>query len=66
MKHHSTQPTSSNEELNDLSYSPEKDELQGIEKYSDIFNLLEENIYKVDQKVIGKVINFAESYNSAE
>ena len=64
MKHHSTQSTSSNEDLNDLIYSPEKDELQGIEEYEDIFNFLEKNTYHVDDKIIGNVLNFAESFNS--
>jgi hypothetical protein len=66
MKHHSTQPTSSEEELKDLIYSPEEDRLKGIEKYSDIFNLLENNTFKVDDQVIGNIMNFALSFNSNE
>ncbi len=66
MKHHSTQSASSDEEIKDLIYRPEKDELQGIEKFTDIFNFLENNTYEINDKVLGEVLNFAESFNSSE
>ena len=66
MKHHSTQSTSSDEDFKDLIYSPESDELMGIEKFSDIFSFLDRNTYEVNDKVIGEVLNFADSFNSTE
>lgn len=62
MKHHSTQSTSPDEELKNLIYSPEKDELLGIENFSDVFNFLEQNTYEVDEQVIGNVLNYAQSF----
>jgi hypothetical protein len=64
MKHRSTQLSSSEEELKNLIYSPEKDELKGIERYNDIFNFLENNTIEVDDEILGKVLNFAESFHS--
>jgi hypothetical protein len=66
MKHDSTQSTSSDEEIKDLIYRPENDELQGIEKFTDIFNFLENNTYQINDRIIGEVLNFAESFNSSE
>ncbi|MFP4525272.1 MAG: hypothetical protein ACLFNL_02700 [Bacteroidales bacterium] len=63
MKHHSTQSASPDEELKNLTYSSEKDELMGIEKFSDVINLLEQNTYEVDERVIGNVLNYAQSFH---
>ena len=60
MKHHST--SASQEESNNLVYSPEKDEFLGIEDFSDIFEILDQNIYRVDEKIAGEVIHFAQKY----
>ncbi|MFO8236141.1 MAG: hypothetical protein R6U04_12140 [Bacteroidales bacterium] len=63
MKHHSTKPAPPDEELRNLIYSPEKDELLGIEKFADIFNFLEQNTYEIDDRIIGNVINYAQSFH---
>ncbi len=60
MKHHST--SASQEESNQLVYSPEKDEFLGIEKFSDIFEMLDRNLFQVDDKIAGEVIHFAQRY----
>ena len=63
MKHHST--SASQEESNHLVYSPEKDEFLGIEDFSEIFEILDRNIYEVDDKVAGEVIHFAQKYSNS-
>jgi len=61
MKHHST--SASREETSQLVYSPEKDEFMGIEKFSDIFEILDKNLFQVDDKIAGEVIYFARKYS---
>jgi len=61
MKHQFT-PSASKDEPNQLVYSPENDEFVGIEKFSDIFDVLDQNTYKVDDHIMGKIIHFAENY----
>ena len=63
MKHYST-PSASKDESSQLVYSPEKDEFLGIEKFSDIFEILDQNIFQVDDHVAGRIINFAQSYSN--
>jgi len=63
MKHHST--SASQEESNQLVYSPEKDEFLGIENFSDIFEMLDKNIFEVDDKIAGEVIYFAQRYSNS-
>jgi hypothetical protein len=63
MKHHST--STSKEETNQLVYSPEKDEFLGIEKFSDIFEILDKNLFQVDEKIAGEVIYFAQKYSNS-
>lgn len=60
MKHHST--SASQEESSQLVYSPERDEFLGIENFSDIFDLLDKNLFRVDDKIAGQVIHFAQKY----
>lgn len=61
MKHHST--SASQEETNQLVYSPEKDEFLGIENFSEIFEMLDNSLFQVDDKIAGEVIHFAQRYS---
>lgn len=61
MKHFST-PSPSKDESSQLVYNPEKDEFLGIERFSDIFELLDQNTFQVDDQIMGEIINFAHSY----
>jgi len=63
MKHHST--SASQEETNQLVYSPEKDEFLGIENFSEIFEMLDKNLFHVDDKIAGEVIHFAQKYSNS-
>jgi len=63
MKQHST--SASQEEKSQLVYSPEKDEFLGIEKFSDIFEILDKNLFQVDDKITGEVIYFAQKYSNS-
>jgi len=63
MKHHST--SASQEESNQLVYSPEKDEFLGIENFSEIFEVLDKNIFQVDDEIAGEVIHFAQKYSNS-
>lgn len=61
MKQHSTHSESEQDSIQ-LTYNPENDELQGVEEYSDVFNLLDEGIHRVNEKVVHSVVNFADTY----
>jgi hypothetical protein len=63
MKHHST--STSPEETSQLVYNPEKDEFLGIENFSDIFEMLDRNLFQVDDKIAGEVIHFARKYSNS-
>jgi len=45
-----------------LPYNPESDELQGVEEYRDVFNLLDEGIHSVNEKVVHSIVNYASSF----
>jgi len=63
MKHHST--SASQEESNQLVYNPEKDEFLGIENFSEIFEILDKNLFEVDDQITGEVIHFAQRYSNS-
>lgn len=63
MKHHFT--SASQEETNQLVYSPEKDEFLGIENFSEIFEMLDKSLFQVDDKIAGEVIHFAQRYSNS-
>ena len=51
---------------NQLPYNPEKDELQGVEEYRDVFNLLDEGMHTVNEQVVHSILNFANTYPNSE
>jgi len=61
MEHYSTHSESDKGSTN-LPYNPERDELQGVEEYSDVFNLLDQGIHSVNEKVVHSVVNYASSF----
>ena len=64
MKHHFT-PSASKDDSKQLVYSPEKDEFLGIENFSEIFEMLDKNLFHVDDKIAGEVIHFAQKYSNS-
>ena len=61
MEHYSTH-SESGEDSTQLPYNPESDELQGVEEYNDVFNLLDNGIHSVNDRVVHSVVNFASSF----
>ncbi|MGM0497428.1 MAG: hypothetical protein ACQESJ_05880 [Bacteroidota bacterium] len=61
MEHYSTQPESEKDSTR-LPYNPENDELQGVEEYRDVFNLLDKSMYSVNDRVVHSVVNYASSF----
>jgi len=47
---------------NQLPYNPDKDELQGVEEYRDVFNLLDQGMHSVNEQVVHSIVNFASTY----
>jgi hypothetical protein len=52
----------SEKDFQKLPYSPERDELIGVEEYNDVFNLLDQGVHSVNEKVVHSVLNFASTY----
>lgn len=52
----------SKENPDQLSYSPEQDEFLGIEEFKRVFDILDEGIYPVNEKVLDDVLQFADTY----
>ncbi len=61
MEHFSTH-SKSEKDFQKLPYSPERDELIGVEEYTDVFNLLDQGIHHVNEQVLHSVLYFADTY----
>jgi len=61
MEHYSTH-SESEKGSKKLPYNPESDELQGVEEYSDVFNLLDKGVHSVNEQVVHSVVNYASSF----
>ena len=56
----------SEKDFQKLPYSPERDELIGVEEYSDVFDLLDQGTHRVNERVLHSVLSFADTYPNSE